>query len=70
MISIHLLSTLLAALSLPAAPATAPALIPAFHAGIVLGGELTSTRLVTPASPHSAASRPPSASTSCSTRCR
>jgi hypothetical protein len=43
MISIHLLSTLLAALSLPAAPATAPALTPAFRAGASLGNVFSRT---------------------------
>lgn len=37
MISIHLLSTLLAALALPAAPATAPGLTHAFRTGVSLG---------------------------------
>jgi hypothetical protein len=43
MISIHLLSTLLAALSVPTAPATAPALTPAFRAGASLGNVFSRT---------------------------
>lgn len=40
---VHLLPTLLAALSLPAAPATAPALTPGFHVGARLGNVFSRT---------------------------